>query len=317
MPDDLIPEIQTTEPTQEATVDTAAPAEAESDQLNDAAYDEAMTELLGDTPEEPDGGEDLEDDVTYKAGETPEPADTSTPLVTDGERAVLERAGLKPEMYADWKRGQVDEYVSWARQQQTEGDRHSAEMGRLKQKTDGDGQEQAKSTQPPAVSEFRNSLVDSFGEEINPLLDYVERIETEAAELRGQSGMISMMGQLLNDFATENALSAVAADYPSATKPEMRQKLIERFNVEWSTGAYAKPDRPIRESLVEAMRNAAKVTFMETTEASAAAQLVNKNRDRVKAQPRLGPEQRRRAPVTEDDVYDAAFEENLAPLLNR
>lgn len=315
------PAAESTAAAPETPAQTAAETKASVNAVYDQAYQETMVV------------EDLEDDAQpsspqtapNSAAENPatEPKAATAPqpskAVTASEEQVLKRAGFDSEDYAGWTREKIEAKVAKLRQSQTEQDRVGSELAQLKQgkqpepeKKPAEAKEAPKDSRLKAI---REQLTKAYDADIEPLLDVIDQIDTENRAFREQAQSsteaVPVLLNVLSEMMVEMSLASIQTDYPSLSKPEARSKVVERFWTEWNTGAYSKPGMSMRDQVSEAMRNAAKVTFNNTTEQSAAASLVQANKARIASQPRNGSPNARPGPRTVDDVYNEGFENTI------
>jgi hypothetical protein len=310
--------------TSEAPIATDTPASSTSVESapvsNDSVYDTAVTEMLSSEPATPVVESAAPAEVI---GETPAtPAATSGPMLTDGVKQILSRAGLKEDFIQGWDQARVDNFATYLSKSQAEQDRLGAELGRLKappEQTKTPAKQPETPKEPVRDEAYRTAVIEAFGDEVIPMLDRQERIETENHALRQQvtqfseqASMLPMMANLVTEMLLDAGLSSLERDYPSVGKPEARKQVEDRFWLEWNTGAYAKEGVGFREQMRAALQNAAKVTFINVTEQTAAANLVNTNKSRVASQPKLGASQQQKRPTTADDIYDQAYTETMA-----
>lgn len=309
MPDQIA-----TETSAPAPADTAAPAPetpASSESVYDAAYAEAFA------PQE--AGADAEPAPPVQTALQPQQtaAPAASPL-THSQKMTLERAKLDPALVGSWPIEQIDGFVSYLQSMQASQDQLGAELGRLKQAP----QNPATETQAPPepfgkrVASAFSKLAESYDEDIKPIGDFLtelsESFEGRMREVSEQQAIMGTMGEMLTDMALDAAISGLTKTYPSIDTEEGRGKVVERFWKEWNTGEYRKEGSSLRQQVREAAQNAAKVTFNNTTEASAAASLVSQNKARVAAQPRVGSSVQRKGLPTVDDIYNEAYEATMA-----
>jgi hypothetical protein len=119
-------------------------------------------------------------------------------------------------------------------------------------------------------------------------------------------------------MALANLIPGFEKEYPSITKPGVQEKITERFWKNWETGQYLKPGQMFA-GVKEALNDAISATFGgQTTEANAAASLVEKNRRLVQGQPKPGPQKPPRAkPMSEDERVDSVYNDALSHLLSQ
>lgn len=299
--------------TPSALAETAAPAAVDP---SDAIYDAAVQDLLG--------SDEDETQPIQSAAETPAatPAPTAQAVVmTTSEEQALRRAGLEPEDWAGWDRTKIEGRVKKLHESFASHDRIASELDRLKKAAP---EVKAPEPQKPAadlsksrLKDIRQKLVETYDEEITPLLDVIDGIDAERQSLAQQAEVLPVLTAALGEMVFDQILDSLKKDYPSLEKPESRAKMEERFWQEWRTGAYNKPGASFRQQMRDAASNAAKVVFAGTTELQAAANLVNGNRGRLAAQPRIptGSPRPQQPRSKGDQIYDDAFKEHLAPQL--
>lgn len=293
----------------EAAVESSAPSTAD---VYDTAFEEHLAGETG-TPAP----------VAKDPAASPDTAaPTQETFLTDGDKQVLERSKIKPDQLKGLARESIDALVGTLREQQSVQDGLRSELGRYKPKDDAPAK-QAESKQPVAtdyskrVDDTIAKIAASYDDEIKPMAGLFTDLHGEINQVRESTQAVPMMMELMQDLVIEGALSGLEKEFPSITSPESRQRVMDRLMTEWSTGAYIKPGVKVGQAIREAARSAAKVTFNNTTEAAAAANLVKTNKDRLASQPKAGSPTNRPAPKTKDDMYDRAFEEHIAPELAR
>lgn len=300
----------------EPAVQAAENSDLANDKIYDDAFAETMVEKDGAVPAAPVAeAPETETAENPKAETQTQQATQPSISITESEEQVLRRAGFDAEDYAGWTREKIEARVTKLRQSQAEQDRVGAELATLKRGAKPEAE--TKPNQEPAkpaksrLAEVREKLVASYDKDIEPLLDVLDQVEAEQGQLRETAAAVPAMTSLLSDLMVDLSLEHLKADYPSLSKPEARQQVIDRFWTEWNTGAYNKPGASMRDQVRSAMTNAAKVTFNNTTEQTAAANLVQANKQRLASQPRTGSPNARPAPRTADDVYNAEFEATI------
>lgn len=294
----------------EAAADTGASTVAD-------VYDTAFEEHLADKPADP-AAEPKPEVVVAETPTTETPKQEGT-FLTDGDKQVLGRSKITPEHLKGMTRESIDSLVGSLRDQQTEQDRLRSELGRLKPKDEPAAA--AKPSTPTSygkkVDDAMSKVASSYDNEILPMGDLFKDLDGRINEVSETARALPIVMELLNELVIDQALSGLATDYPSISKPESRQKVADRFMAEWNSGAYLKNGVKFGQAIKNAAQSAAKVVFSNTTEASAAANLVKTNKDRLASQPKVGSATPPRKNMTESDVYDAAFQETIGKELAR
>lgn len=307
MPDDLLPADST--PAPEAT-----PEAAETEVANEAAYDDASDLLEAETDEatqdqgdpEPEPEEAAVDETQAETEQEPQ-----APVLTHADRQALARAKIPEGSWKHLSRDAVDQIVTMQRQM----DRLQAEAGRQQPApTKADPAKQA----PPADDDLDiqgvfAKLEESYDADIKPLGELLTKIDQRARPAMEAAQRLPAVQGLLQDLVLRVALDQTIKDYPSASKPEARAKLTERFWKEYGTGEYAPTQGgSMVDAIFQAMSEAAKAEFAGMTETAAAASLVTQNKQRLKAQPKTGSAKPNRPkPETDDDIYERAAKELL------
>lgn len=298
----------------EAAVTSASPAAD--------VYDDAYQEHLAEEPAADAARPEPE-------AKTEAPATTATDpkqengFLTEGEKQVLGRSKITPEQLKGLPREALDSVIGTLRDQQTEQDRLRSELGRFK-KEDAPAApakpaaEQQASPYSKQVDDTIAKIATSYDDEIKPMGDLFKTLHTDIDQVRESTRALPIMMELMNELVIDQALSGLASDYPSITNPESRQKVADRFLTEWNSGAYVRDGVKFGQAIKNAARSAAKVVFNTTTEASAAANLVKTNKDRLASQPKVGSQVAgRKGPQTENDVYSSAYHETIGKELGR
>lgn len=321
MPDDLLP----AEPTE--TAEAPGTDTTETTASDDAVYEEGVTDLLADPAPEGDATQD--DSETKEAEESANPNDATKTepdeaeepeatepeakadgtVVSKGEAEVLKRAKVPEDVWKQLPREAVEQLVS----QQREMDRLQAEAGRKKTEPDDSEKTEPKDDKPAdddlGIEAVMGDLARSYDDDIAPLGGVLSKLDERTRPIARMAERQSGAEALLTDMAVSLAADRIVSDYPSAAKPEARQKLVDRFWTEFKSGSY----EANYSSILEAMGEAAKVEFAGVTETEAAASLVENSSKRVKAQPKTGAGKPPAAkPKTEDDVYDAEYTEHMS-----
>jgi len=306
--------------TSQTFAEAAAPAIAARETAYDTAFKEHLTE--DDAPATP-AAEPKADATAEVKDEAAPAAPAQQDLLTEGDKHVLSRAKIKPESLAGMSRETIDSFVNSFREQQAEQDRLRSDLGRYKPKeeapkAEAQPQQTAKATPYGSkVDEVIGKIATSYDDEIKPLGDLFKETDGRLSQIEQTAQAIPAIMELLNDLVIDQALSGLATDYPSISSPESRDKVAARFLTEWNTGAYMRDGVKIGQAIRNAAKSAAKVVFTNTTEASAAASLVQNNKARLASQPKTGAPTTRAAPKTKEDVYDAAFDETIGKELAR
>lgn len=230
--------------------------------------------------------------------------------LTDQEREIIESIGFNTDEIADWPRERIDQLIEHNK------DRVGG-MGSPDEKSSEDG-DQRKSERaasaPDAIVDTFNEAFDElsnngFGDDLQPLKQCFEAMAEETGRLNQQVSMVESMGKVIGDVVIELGLSRLANEFPSIEKPEVRSRVMDKFN----SVDFTKCDGNTPQAKVLAgLRQAAKATFTNT-EQSAKLALARRNQTRLKNQPRRSKSlkapggSKQPARNTSSDPYDTAF----------
>lgn len=271
------------------------------------------------------------------------------PELSDDDRQLLKRWHLSPEDVAGWDANRRAEFIQNARKREQD---QQAEYNRMQQRVrelegtestdpegtgqapqqqqDGPGTEAGKEGQPPTnqtiqqarqqTTEAMQRLRDNFGDEIGDVQQAVEPlmgvVEKQQQALERAENVQRSFANMFADQLIEIGVGGLESDYPSLSKPEARQKVVDRMHKDWANSPHAKANGPLFTRIQSALKDAAKAEFGNQTEAAAQASLQGKSKDRLAAQPGTGKGKGNPQPRTVDDVYDQAFHETLQPQLH-
>lgn len=316
MPDDLIPESDAAEAPQDAAETEQQPEAGEAAEA-DAVYDDAVGDLLSSDDAEAEGEDEQVDGAEDDAGDdgdahqdAAEEPDVIDIEVTEEQMRAFQRANIEPDALIGLPPEQIDRLATQLAQSQAEMDRLGAQRGR-EDAEDGEDADQTQAQQPPsdlnkAIDDAMSQLIDSYDEDIKPLGDVLKQVVGQVGqfgEIGQQVQAQSHMADMMTEFMLSQSMAGLTANYPSIDKPEVQKQVTDRFWVEWNTGQHFKEGTTPYQAMQSALRDAAKHVFANTDESSAVANLVQKNKQRVKSQPKAGRNQPDR-PMSEDDVYD-------------
>lgn len=295
---------------------SAAPAAEPQAPSSESVYDTAFQEHLAPKPD-PEAKAAPETPAAAPKAETPA-APAGEPALTDGEKAVLSRAKIEPKALQGLSREQIDLFVGSIRTQQAEQDSLRSQMGRKPDAKDDKPAPEAKAPAAPTdwdaeVDQVIGKVAEAYDDEIKPVGDLVKKVGGRLGSLEQSVQAIPTMMNVLEELAIDLVVGGLEGDFPSVKTPESRAKVVERLKTEFATGAYGQNHGSLVSALRAAAKAAAQVTLgPATTEAAAAANLVNTNKNRLASQPKVGSGATRQPPKTADDVYDQAFQEHLA-----
>jgi len=268
-------------------------------------------------------------------------ATTSPPELTEEHQQLLKRAHLTPEMVESWTPDQQTAYFNNAAKRETDTTKSYQDVkGKLEElttataayvkknpatpqatPTDNAGGEPSATSdgEPPAdvvakAREVVEGLTEVFGDEMKPLGNVLDALETQVSNLQSKAATMPLMEGMIAQMAVKLGISDLAGDYPSLSTAGAREQVIERFEADWATSPHRTNEKLHHLDRVhKALGDAAKAVFGSVTESAAQITLANKTKERLNAQPATTTSGRSRsAPQTEDDVYAAAFQEHLA-----
>lgn len=318
MPDDLLPPPDTATSAGEADL---------NDDVYEAAFQETMSEDLGeggaatdaDADDRPADDEDPQDKAPAKSKEGDESEEESQekvkeepshPNLTTSEQQALRRAKIPEEAWKHLSRDAIEQIA----EQQRAIDRIQAEAGRQKaeeQKAEAKPEPVKADPNPGRFKETFDRLADVYGDEIGELGSLLSEIDSRQQQVEQVAQAIGPIGELLVDAVVDRFIDRLEKDNPTASKPEVRKQIRDRFRKEWKTGEYQPGEG---ESLIDVLgrvvNEAGRVTLAGvSSEAAAVAALVSQNKDRLKSQPKFGGAKAKPKPLTEDDVYDQVAKE--------
>jgi hypothetical protein len=313
----------------------------------EAAYDAANAEMLA-APEEDDAGFDMvtgeledrtETDETGEADETSDEADDPEAEaegevedeaeaevesdeddyieLTEEQEMVLDMLGLEPEDIEGWSPERLDDLVDRMLDQAEALEESGVDTDEGDFDYSDDPMVEAFDT---AADELISQMVEEYGEEIRPMGDMFKAIARDASQSRQAvvetSELMIDVATMQAEMALENLIPGFEKEFPSIAKPGVREKVTERFWSNWETGQYMQPGAMFA-GVREALNDAVSATFGgQTTEANAAASLVEKNRRLVQNQPKPGPQKPPRAkPMSEDERVESVYDDGVAELL--
>lgn len=322
-----------------STESPAAPGSTTPDgERGEDIYDTAFMETLG---------RDLSSNGTAPAQtETPStPAPPDVVELTDEEATTLSRMHMKPEMVKSW--GEDDRANFFKNAQKRESDQQASfnkvrqDLAQLQEAASsylqegavaGDhtggappsqqnGQAAETTGQPPNISRARqvvDELADIYGDDIKPLGDVLDAVGQQVTALKSEAATVPVMNQMLAQLSLDSALDRLVRDYPTLSEPKARSQVVEQFEKSWANSAH-RTDTDMRylDRVRAGVRDAAKELFGNVTEATAQANLVNTSKQRLLAQPPSGNARGNAAPMSQDQVYEQAFEKHLAPSIRR
>lgn len=338
MSDEASPQITPGEDAIEPTASTHAaeetPAAAAADAPSeDAVYDQAFANLMGpDAPESTESGQPPANGG--QEGQEQQQADPEAPDLSDDHQQLLSRQHVTPEMFAKWTPEQQTEFLENAakreRDQTTSYKQLKEKLAKLGGDDDDDAEagegEQERETPAGELGELGDQvqhvvdeLVDVYGEEMKPLGDVLNRVAGVADQLQTRVDRAETSGrvkdQLIVEMTIDTGMRDLQGDFPSLDKTEARERVVKRFESDWRgpNSRHRTGNGPLLNRLRSALRDAASAEFSNTTESAAQVALANKNKERLRTQPTAGSSRGRKPQLTEDDVYDQAFDEHLAP----
>lgn len=330
-------------------VETTPPAEAPTDtkvetppktpaQTDDEIYDQAFNEFMVDgagEAETADQGTGDEATPAQTGSEAP-PADadaSATPhRLTDDQVQLLRRSHMTPEQLASWTPEQVTDFLDNAAKREADNTTtyktlHEEVKGLRELVEQGNAGNQEGDADDPAATaagEFEQQAVamvdkaaEVYGDEFKDSIGTIttslgKQVDTLTGQLEASQNSANMLGGLVVEMVIDSSVRDLAGDFPSLSKAEARQKVIDRFKDDWKTRDQSGDKRPMLERVKSAMKDAANAEFGTVTESAAQASLVNKAKQRLSQQPPDGSSKAaHKVALTEDQVYDNAFKEHL------
>lgn len=311
----------------------AAPVVPDESPAEDV-YDKAFAEILG-----PDAPAEAAPPEPATEGEPEKPASTEAPApsqLADDQVQLLKRLHMTPEMIAQWSPEQQQQFLSNAAKREADNTRT---FKRLKEQLgekgggDGAGDEgteagagQQQTQEAPASSELAkeaqqvvDDLVEVYGEEMKPLGDFTNKLVGVVGQLQQKleetSGSSGVKDQLIVEMTIDSGVRDLIGDFPTLEKADAREKVVQRFEDEWRSpnSRHRTAQGSLLNRVRAALRDAAAAEFGQVTETAAQVALANKTKERLRSQPQAGSGRGRKGPMTQDDVYDQAFEAHLAP----
>jgi hypothetical protein len=308
------------------TTDPAVDTAVEED-----AYDQAFADFLsedagGDQGEGESGGEGASE------GSPAASSDAGPDGLSNDDVQLLRRQHLDPEAFKALPAEARQKFLDNARKREADNTRtyqqlkEENERLRAGKPAEGDGDQEAddgersqERQEAPAGElsqddqQMVETIVDTYGEELRPLAEANARSQAEVRELRQQLDQsrqaMSTQARLTIDHIADTTLDGLESDYPSLSKPEARQKVLERFRKDWDPNSQDE-SQSLAQRLRSGIKDAARVTFSNSERAAQVAHR-NRNRSRLASQPSNGSARRAPAPQNEDEVYDRAFANTL------
>ena len=252
---------------------------------------------------EPGAGEG--DPASEGGGETPDVE------LTDEQRQLLSRSHLTPEMLQHWSPEQRQTVLDNLAKREADTTRTfqnlKSEIDRLKGASgsaqgagdpdpgtsgggegEGDGQPPSPETGgDEALSREEQqrieSLTEAYGEDIQPLAEQAVRQGRELKQTRGElqslQSQAQTMARLTFDLATDQAIRDLQSEYPSLSKPDARQKVIDRA-VNTMRSGNAPAEGGFVQRVSKALADAAKVEFSQSEHAAQVA-LKKRNQEQI------------------------------------
>lgn len=318
MPDDLLPEVDTTTP------DAPAAEVADSESALDAVYDDTYDEVMeAEDNSDADAG-DPTPKPDAKADDKPKPdegekgtEEQSKVIVSHSEQQALKRAKVPEAAWEHLSRDAIEQIVD----QQRTIDRLQAESGRRTTEAQEPTEDQSKVEKPaqqaPPLSERVKGVFDKLAEvyddDIREVGNLISELEERAGRFEQTANSVGPMGEILMNSVVDRFIDRLEQENPTASKPEVRRQIRERFMKEWKSGDYNLGEgENLYDLMGRVVSEAGRVTLAgATSEATAVANLVTQNKQRVRAQPKSGNAKAPPRAMTQDDIYDQAAQEFL------
>ena len=295
--------VEATASGEQAAAEPVMSAEASED----AVYDDAVAEMLDETPadqgDEAAGGEEGgEQPAAASAGD--QTADNTLGFqVSDDDQALFMAHNLDADALAGLPEAQVQAIAAALRQNQT-----AVDGGQQEQTASNEPAEPAEGSLRHRIGEARDKLIEAYDEEFKPVVELLDAVATETEQLQAAAKAIPVMNQIIEGMAVDAAIAGLGDRYPDAAK--RRDALVDRFYAEIKTRANTNAAEQPMDRIRGAMEDAAKHVFAATPE-DTARRIATTNEKRVRSQPPRGRTQRRKPPQSEDDVYDQAYEDTI------
>jgi len=325
-----------------------APAAAPTEQLTeDQVYDQAFDEIFSDddqgtataTPE----AKPTQDQPAGKAADTTTPA---APELTPEQTELLSRNHMTPAMVQGWSPEQREQFFTNAAKREADQrnfgrDNGSkiAELERQLAELKGENGQQGGSstggtTQTDTAADDADlgelgtsfkaalaDLTDTYGEEFAALEKPITGVIKLAQDLQKKLGAteqtMHVQNRLVVDMVIDKGISELVTQYPSLSEAKPRADVEAKFIELWQApeSSYRTGEGPVLSRVRAAVKAAADATLGTRTEAAAQAQLLDKTKKRLSQQPADGSSRTDRTPLTEDEMYDQAFEDTLGKKL--
>lgn len=321
-------------------------ADAGSEQAPEAdVYDKAFDQFLA--PDAP-GADQSSDDAQDQAGEAAqqqqtqqaEDYPTQAPELTEQQTELLQRSHLTPEMVAGWTTQQRDEFFSNAAKREADQASFSRSKGdevadlkrRLDELEKGKGKDQiddnAGTTDagtPDAAKlgeTFKTVLTDlsdTYGDEFKaleaPIMGIVEQAEQLSGQLAQTEQALNVQNRVIVDMVIDKGIGDLATEYPALSEEATRSDVEAEFVKLWKAddSPYRTGQGPLLQRVKQGIKAAAdsKLGTKTKTQAAAQAALLDKTKQQLANQPGDGQGRTQKKPLTEDQMYDQAFEETI------
>lgn len=312
----------------------------------DAIYETAFQKFLApqssQTQTQTDGNPDGDADAEGEGGGEGAAADDDqagagagggdeTPTLTDDQIQLLKRNHVSPEMVAGWTDEQRQEFIGNLEKRETDNTRTFKDLRDRLQKLEeaagsggkpngekpgeqagGEGQ-----TLTEQIAATVEDLQKVYGDEIKPLGSLMQNLGTQLEAAQQRAAGVPILQELLVEMTLDSGIRDLVSDFPTLNKADARQKVIDRFEKDWPNSPHRTAKGKMLNRIKSAIADAAKAEFGTQTESAAQVALANKTKERLRNQPNPGNGRGRAVPKTEEDVYDAAFQEHIQPELNR
>lgn len=266
-------------------------------------------------------------------GEQPQPDQAGGLQLSEQDQQLLQRLHVPQQVVEHMEPQQAREFLDTQHKRERD---QQAEYNRLKQggqqqgqagEQGGDDSQQQPEQggegegQPPdaetALSELRQEAEEfqrTYGEEAKGFTDKVDKALTAIRAEAQQGGDTQQLQQqnqqmagLIGELTIEQGMRDLASDFPSLSKPEVRQRVEQRMKQDWPNSQHRKSGGSMPQRITAALRDAARAELGSTTEAAAQVSLANRTKERLQQQPSNGSGRGNPTPMSQEDVYDQAL----------
>jgi hypothetical protein len=292
--------------------------------VEESVYATALDNLLGSSANHPDPATPgiTSTPEAKPSGDAGGSGNGSSTGMSAEQVQLLSRSHMTPDMMSSWSQEQRTTFLGNLAKREADQTRSYKELKdqldeATKRPDTQSGTPTQESGKQPAtqstkqIEETVANLVGIFGDEIKPvgdmMLSMAKQIAAQQAEKDQSIQTVNMLRQITLETAIDSGVSALAANYPSLYKPDVRQKVIDQFHADWKTSPHRNGQATVATKLRSAIGDAVKKVLGDVpeTQTQAAVQKIQQN---LAAQPSLGHSKGQSRPVTLDDRYDTAVD---------